>query len=69
MNHSQYLFSCLLKLFDADFNELEYDIQFDMLFDIYEKYEKSEFNIEELPEYECMINFLKNKHENSITTI
>jgi hypothetical protein len=31
MNYNEYLFSCLLKIYDKTFAELEYDLQFEQV--------------------------------------
>jgi hypothetical protein len=42
MKYGEYLLSCLLKKYDKEFNELEYDIQFDAI-TFYSNFEKSIF--------------------------
>lgn len=57
MNYSFYLF---VKLRDAVLGEgIEYDIQFGIDQNLFAMYEKSEYNEETTPEYECIVNFLK----------
>ena len=63
MNYEIYLFSNLLKLFDFDFDELSYDYQYSEAFIKYEEFDKSEFNIGEIPLYECMVNYLRDKYK------
>jgi hypothetical protein len=58
MNYSFYLFS---KLFDVIIgHEYEYDLMFQDITNLYKLYEISTHNDENLPEYECMVNFLRN---------
>jgi hypothetical protein len=40
MKYGEYLLSCLLKKYDKEFNELEYDIQFDAITLLYSNFEK-----------------------------
>jgi hypothetical protein len=40
-------------------NETEYDIQYGNDIALYEIYNTSNFNDGELPEYECIVNFLQ----------
>jgi hypothetical protein len=55
MKYGEYL-SCLLKKYDKEFNELEYDIQFDAITLLYSNFEKSIFCVDSLGEYESMLN-------------
>jgi hypothetical protein len=65
MNYSQYLFSCLLKIYDKKFSELEYDLQFEQLPVLYGEYDSSEFNTADKGEYECILAYLKDKYPNA----
>lgn len=38
MNYNVYLFICLLKLYDKEFNELEYDLQFNKAPKLYDDF-------------------------------
>jgi hypothetical protein len=60
MKYGEYLLSCLLKKYDKEFNELEYDIQSMRL--LYSNFEKSIFCVDSLGEYESMLNYLKHKY-------
>ena len=62
MNYNQYLFSCLMKLFDSDFEQMEYDIQFDVAIAEYEEFENSKYNDVNRPEYECIVEYLTDKY-------
>lgn len=62
MNYNEYLFSCLLKIYDKDFAELEYDLQFEEIPLRYREFTKSQFNLAFTGEYECIINYLKDKY-------
>ena len=58
MNYSFYLFS---KLFDVIIrHEYEYDLMFRDITNLYKTYEMSTYIDEDLPEYDCMTNFLTN---------
>jgi len=62
MDYNQYLFSCLLKLFDKEFEQMEYDIQFDVAIAEYEIFENSKYNDVNRPEYECIVEYLTDKY-------
>jgi len=62
MNYSQYLFSCLIKLYDSEFEQMEYDIQFYDTINEYEIFENSNFNDGNKSEYECIVNYLNDKY-------
>jgi hypothetical protein len=62
MNYNVYLFICLLKLYDKEFNELEYDLQFHNAPKLYEDFFKSSFNDTSKGEYECIIAYLNDKY-------
>lgn len=57
MHYSFYLFVQLRTLILGE--PEAYDIQFGIDQTLFVKYEKSKYNVAELPEYECMVNFLK----------
>lgn len=61
MNYNEYLFSCLLKIYDKKFKELEYDLQYEDIGKLYLQFAESKFNINTKSEYECIIDYLKNK--------
>jgi hypothetical protein len=61
MNYNVYLFICLLKLYDKEFNELEYDLQFQNAPKLYEDFFKSSFNDVKQSEYDCILAYLKDK--------
>jgi hypothetical protein len=57
MNYNFYLFINLrIEILP---NETEYDIQYGNDLALYEIYNSSSFNDEEMPEYECIVNFLQ----------
>ena len=62
MDYSEYLFSCLLKLYDKEFDELPYDLQFGESKTRYEEFYASKHNDENKSEYDCIIAFLVNKY-------
>ncbi len=67
MNYSFYLF---VNLRNAILGEgIEYDIQYGIDQTIFSMYEKSKYNEENTPEYECMVNFLKAYKDNKIDII
>jgi hypothetical protein len=62
MNYNVYLFICLLKLYDKEFNELESDLQFNKAPKLYEDFFKSSFNDTNKGEYDCILAYLKDKY-------
>lgn len=62
MNYNVYLFICLLKLYDKEFNELEYDLQFHKAPKLYDDFFNSDFNDTNKGEYDCIIAYLKDKY-------
>lgn len=62
MNYNEYLFSCLLKDYDNEFNQMEYDLQFEEAPLRYADFEKSSFNVDTKGEYECILDYLTNKY-------
>jgi hypothetical protein len=62
MNYEQFLFSQLLALFDFDFAEMPYDLQYAEALTRYEKFENSEFNTDKFGLYECIVNYLRNQY-------
>ena len=62
MDYNLYLFSNLVKLYDKEFEELPYDEQFDRLPTMYDDFSDSKFNLYNNSEYDCIINYLKDKH-------
>jgi hypothetical protein len=67
MNYSFYLFVQLRTLILGQ--GIEYDIQYGIDQDLFGVYEKSDYNKGELPEYECMVNFLQAYKNNEIPII
>ena len=62
MNYNQYLFSCLLKIYSLEFEQLEYDLQYEKVFELYKEFEDSKFNIYTKGEYDCIEDYLKDKY-------
>lgn len=63
MNYNEYLFSCLLKIYDKEFEQMEYDLQFNEAKLKYVEFENSTFNVDTKGEYECIIDYLDDKYE------
>jgi len=63
MNYNYYLFSCLLKIYDKEFAQTEYDLQFQRIPKLYEAFASSKFNDTNKGEYECIIDYLTNKYK------
>jgi hypothetical protein len=64
MTYELYLFSCLLKLYDEQFDARPYDEQYDVLPALYEEFKLSVYNDDDTNLYDCIELFLKNKYGN-----
>lgn len=62
MTYEEYLFAQLLALYSLDFANLEYDYQYPEAILMYKEFEQSPFNVDNIGLYECIINYLQNKH-------
>lgn len=62
MNYNEYLFSCLLKKYDKEFEQMEYDLQFFRIAQHYIGFTQSRFNVDTKGEYECIVEYLENKY-------
>lgn len=62
MNYNEYLFSCLLKIYDKGFEQMEYDLQYERIAQRYLAFTQSKFNVDTKSEYECMIEYLSSKY-------
>lgn len=62
MTYDQYLFSQLLILYNPDFAVMEYDLQYPEALLMYEDFERSPFNVDNIGLYSCIINYLENKY-------
>jgi hypothetical protein len=62
MTYEQYLFSQLLALFNFDFAEQPYDLQYENALTMYAEFEQSSFNVGNIGAYECITNFLRDKY-------
>jgi hypothetical protein len=62
MNYNEYLFSCLLKIYDKEFEQMEYDLQYERIAQRYLGFSQSKFNVDTKGEYECMIEYLEDKY-------
>ena len=63
ISYSEYLFSNLLKLYDKEFEEMEYDLQFESIRGLYGEFEKSKSNKDTKGEYDCIIDYLVDKYK------
>lgn len=62
MNYNEYLFSCLLKIYDKTFAELEYDLQHERIAQRYLEFTQSKFDDDTKPQYECIVEYLEDKY-------
>ena len=58
IGYDTYLFSCLLKHYNTTFEQLPYDEQFELLTELYGRFEKSEYNNPNKGLYECIVDYL-----------
>lgn len=63
MNYNIYLFSCLMKLFDKEFEQMEYDLQYEKAIKEYAKFEDSTFKDVNKSEYDCIVTYLKHIYD------
>jgi hypothetical protein len=62
MSYNEYLFCCLLKLYDKTFEELEYDLQYKLGMKQYKHFQSTDFNDISIDLYQCIINYLEDKY-------
>ena len=62
MDYNFYLFNELLRQFDTELFEKEYDLLFGDVQVLYAEYINSGYAMQEKSEYDCMIDFLNNKY-------
>lgn len=62
MNYNEYLFSCLLKIYDKEFEQMEYDLQFERIAQRYLGFTQSKFDDDTKPQYECIVEYLEDKY-------
>ena len=62
MNYNEYLFSCLLKIYDKEFEQMEYDLQYERIAQRYLGFTQSKFYPNIKSEYDCMIEYLEDKY-------
>ena len=64
MNYQSFLFSQLFMEYlnnnETEFQNLEYDLIYPVVLEHQKLFEKSNFNVDCLPEYECILNYLIN---------
>lgn len=58
IGYESYLFSCLLKQYNTEFEQLPYDEQFEQLPDLYERFRQSQYNQPSRGLYECIVDYL-----------
>jgi hypothetical protein len=63
LSYGEYLLSCLWKMFDKKFMNMEYDNQYRLIPELYAEFEQSEYNDQLTGQYECIIRFLRNKYK------
>lgn len=62
MNYNEYLFSCLLKIYDKEFEQMEYDLQYERIAQRYIGFTQSKFDVDTKGVYECIIEYLEDKY-------
>ena len=63
IDYQMYLYSNLLKLYDKNFAELEYDLQFELIPTLYKTFAESNYNNPDRGEYDCITDFLTNQYK------
>jgi len=58
MTTDQYLFCCLFRTVSQNYDELDYEVQYEVGMKLYPEFEKSKFNNADRPNYESMIEYL-----------
>jgi len=62
MNYNLFLFNELLRLFNNELYEQEYDRLFDDVNELFKDYNHSTFSLQFKSEYECIIDYLNDKY-------
>jgi len=62
MNYNLFLFNELLRLFNNELYEQEYDRLFDDVNELFNDYNNSNFSLQFKSEYECIIDYLNDKY-------
>ena len=62
MNYNLFLFNELLRLFNNELYEQEYDRLFDDVNELFNDYNNSVFSLQFKSEYECIIDYLNDKY-------
>ena len=62
MDYNEYLFSCLLKIYDKEFEQMEYDLQYERIAQRYIGFTQSKFDVDTKSEYECIVEYLEDKY-------
>lgn len=63
MNYNLFLFNELLRLFNNELYEQEYDRLFDDVNELFNDYNNSVFSLQFKSEYECIIDYLNDKYK------
>lgn len=64
MNYNKFLFAMLIK--DMIASDLEYDMLYDIAIREYKYFEDSDFNDENISEYDCIVAYIKANKESLI---
>jgi hypothetical protein len=57
MDYKVYLFSCLLKQYNTEYDELPYDTQYDLAKLLWKDFDESTYNDPNRGLYECLIDY------------
>lgn len=61
ITYEQYLFSQLWAAADDNFAELPYDEQWDLIPSKFRDFEKSQFNVDTMPLYDCIVAYFESE--------
>lgn len=64
MNYEKYLFSQLLAIYSPEFAALPYDYQYNDIPVLYENFERSIYNKDNIDLYSCMITYFEKEYKN-----
>lgn len=61
ITYEEYLFSQLWAVKDESFAELPYDEQWDLIKPRFREFEKSKFNVDTMPLYDCILAYFESE--------
>lgn len=61
ITYEEYLFSQLWAAHDENFADLPYDEQWDLIKSQFREFEKSKFNVDTIPLYDCIVAYFESE--------